>query len=156
MIKTLQKIFFDIFPTSMTSSMTSSNIEKLMTSFDDVIDPTKNNKNIFHKIQVLSFHFHPESSKSVKNCDLQQFLKKNLFLELMTSSMTSQAQENYQKIFFEEFLCLINMCENFMTLGQQTKKLEGGGQNPPPPCPETYCSNRGGGVIFTPPPMLRT
>ena len=43
-----------------------------MTSFNNVIDHTQVGENIFHKI---FFHFHPESSKSVKKCDLQKCLK---------------------------------------------------------------------------------
>ena len=32
--------------------------------------------------------------------------------------------EYFQKIFFEEFLRAVNMCENFMNIGRKTKKLE--------------------------------
>ena len=44
-----------------------------MTSCDDVITPEMMSKHFFFKILALSFNFHPESSKSAKNCDLQQF-----------------------------------------------------------------------------------
>ena len=55
---------------------------------------------------------------------------------IFSSYVTSEGSENYQKIFFEEFLSFPKL-KKIMRIGLLQKHLEGGVEIHTPPCPET-------------------
>ena len=69
-------------------------------------------KNIFLKIEVLSFNFHPGSSKSVKKCDLYKFLKVSFCIIDDVISDVIWVGKLSKNIFFEVFVSRKHVYKN--------------------------------------------